>query len=59
MVDEEKFVVANIGDMKQFDKKFAAASYTEANQHYQQLIKKDPGLRDQLQVLSAIEVNSN
>lgn len=59
VVDEEKFVVAQVSDMKLFDRKAVAASYTEANQYYQNLIRNNPVLKDQLQVLSVIDINPN
>ena len=56
-VKEEQYVIANISDMKLYDEVLIAASYTEALQHYNDLIIQQPHLADQVQVLSEYELN--
>lgn len=58
-IQEEQYVIANISDMKQYSSAPAAGSYTEAMQHYNELIRGKPELKDQLQVLSLYELNTN
>lgn len=54
---EEQYVIANVSDMKLYDEELTAVSYTEALQHYNDLIRQKPGLKDQIQVLSEYELN--
>lgn len=59
LVDQEKYVLANVSDMKQYDGAQTKGSYTEAWQQYNELIKTNPQLKDQLQILSTYELNFN
>lgn len=54
---EEQYVLANVSDMKLYDEALTAASYTEALQHFNELIRQQPGLRDKVQVLAEYELN--
>ena len=56
-VKEEQYVIANISDMKLHSSGLVAATYTEALQQYNQLIARQPELKDKLQVLSEYELN--
>jgi hypothetical protein len=56
-VKEEQYVIANISDMKLHSSELVAASYTEALQHYHQLIVRQPELKNKVQVLSEYELN--
>jgi hypothetical protein len=56
-VIRERFVVANVSDMSVLSTETGAATYTEAVQAYNDLIKQQPGLKGQLQVLSEFELN--
>lgn len=58
-VDEERFVIANVSDMKPYSTAVSAASYTEALQQCNELVRTNPGLKDQVQVLSQYELNTN
>jgi hypothetical protein len=53
----EQYMVANISDMKLHSSELVAVSYTEALQYYDQLIAKQPELKDKVQVLSEYELN--
>ena len=55
-VKEEQYVIANVSDMKLHSSGLVAASYTEALEQYQ-LIVRQPELKDQLQVLSEYELS--
>ena len=57
IVKEEQYVIANISDMKLHSRELVAASYTEALHKYNQLIVRQPGLKDKVQVLSEYELN--
>ncbi len=59
VLKEEQYVIANVSDMKLYDEVITAASYTEALQHYNNLIIEKPELKDQLQVLAEYELNIN
>ena len=59
VLKEEQYVIANVSDMKLYDEVITAASYTEALQHYNNLIIEKPELKDQLQVLADYELNIN
>jgi hypothetical protein len=56
---EEQYVIANISDMKIFSEELVAGSYTEALQHYNDLIAQKPELKDSVQVLAEYELNTN
>ncbi|HEX5168665.1 MAG TPA: hypothetical protein VFW11_05795, partial [Cyclobacteriaceae bacterium] len=56
-VKEEQYVIANISDMKLHSPELVAASFTEALQQYNQLIARQPTLKDEIQVLSEYELN--
>lgn len=55
----EKFAVANKSDMKLHKNGMQAGSYSEAVQMLNQLVKEQPGLKDQVQVVSNFELNPN
>jgi hypothetical protein len=57
-VKEEQYVIANVSDMKLHSSELTAASYTEALQQYNQLIVRQPELKDKVQVLSEYELNT-
>ena len=56
-VKEEQYVIANISDMKLHSSELVASSYTEALHKYRQLIVRQPGLKDRVQILSEYELN--
>jgi len=58
-IQEEQYVLANTSDMKQFGTTAVTGTYTEILQQYNTLVKNNPQLTDQLQVLSTYEVNPN
>jgi hypothetical protein len=58
-IEAEQFVIANLSDMKLHDNKMVAGSYTEALQFYNELVKKQPAIKDQVQIVSNYELNTN
>ena len=57
---KEEYVLANTSDMKQYaGATITGGSYTEVLQQYNQLVKINPQLKDQLQVLPTHELNLN
>lgn len=58
-VQKEQFVIANVSDMKLHSSEMVAASYTEAQQLYNNLVREKPELRDQVQIISQYELNQN
>ena len=54
---EEQYVIANVSDMKLYNEALTAASYTEALQHYNELIVQKPELKNSVQVLAEYELN--
>ncbi|HMG93706.1 MAG TPA: DUF6603 domain-containing protein, partial [Chryseolinea sp.] len=58
-VAEEKFVIANVSNMKIHSNEMVTGSYTEAKQIYNDLIRTKPGLKDQVQIVSHYELNPN
>jgi hypothetical protein len=58
-IQAEQYAIANISDMKLHSNELVANSYTEALQFYNGLIKKQPGLKNQVQVVSQYELNRN
>ena len=58
-IEPEQFVIANLSDMKLHSNELVAGSYTEAVQFYNELVKKQPALKDQLQIVSNYELNPN
>ncbi|WP_315820295.1 hypothetical protein [Paraflavitalea speifideaquila] len=55
----EQFAVAGKSDMKLYGKDMVAGSYTEAVQLYNKLVKDNPALKDEVQVVSHYELNPN
>jgi hypothetical protein len=58
-VPKDQFAIANVSDMKLYNADLIAGSYTEAKQQYEELISKNPALKDQVQILSNFELNMN
>jgi hypothetical protein len=58
-VTTEQFALANKSDMKLHSSELMAGSYTEAVQMYNNLVKKNPALKDEVQVVSHYELNLN
>jgi hypothetical protein len=56
---EERYVIASTSDMTLYQKNLVAKSYTEAMDHYKQIIKSDPALADQIQIVADYELNVN
>lgn len=56
-IKEEQYVLAHVSDMRVYDNTLTAASYTEALQHYNNLIIQKPELKDKIQVLAEYELN--
>ena len=48
-IQPEQFAIANLSDMKLHSNELVAGSYTEALQFYNELVKKQPALKDQVQ----------
>ena len=58
-VPETRYAIANKSDMKLHSPGLVAGSYTEAKQQYEELINKNPAIKDQVQILSHYELNMN
>ncbi|MDB4583107.1 hypothetical protein N9164_08145 [Draconibacterium sp.] len=58
-VQKEEFMVAYKSDMKAYDEKMVADSYSEAAEMYSKLVTKKPELRNKVQILSNYEQNLN
>lgn len=58
-VQEEQFAVANISDMKLHSNQMLTGSYTEALQFYNDLTRGKPELKEQVQIVSQYELNTN
>lgn len=58
-VETEQFVVANTSDMKLHSSTLVAGSYAEAAQMQDELVRKNPALKGQVQVVSHYELNPN
>lgn len=56
-VIKDRYVIANISDMKLHKEDSVADSYTEALQQYNNLILEKPELKGQIQVLAEYELN--
>ena len=56
-VIKDRYVIANISDMKLHNDKSVADSYTEALQQYNNLILEKPELKGEIQVLAEYELN--
>ena len=56
---EENFAIANTSDMKLHSHELVTGNYTAAKQLYNELIKNNPGLKDQVQIVSHYELNPN
>jgi len=59
MLKKEKYVIANTSNMKLHDSGLVADTFTEAMEKYNHLISGNPALAEQVQVLSAYELNLN
>lgn len=55
-IKEEQYVLANVSDMKLYDDALTAASFTEALQHYNDLLILKPEMKDKVQVLAEYEL---
>jgi hypothetical protein len=54
-----QYAVAGTADMKLYAPQYMSGSYTEALDHYNNIVRKDPALAEQLQVISAYELSHN
>ena len=60
MVTEQQYAIAGISDLKLYNEEdVRAGSYTEVYQQYSNLIRRQPELSEQLQVVATYEVNMN
>ena len=57
-IQPEQFAIANLSDMKLHSKELVTGSYTEALQFYNELVRKQPALKDQVQIVSDYELVS-
>ena len=58
-VQKEEFVIANMSDMKMHGEGMVAGSYSEATEMYSELVRKQPSLKNKVQILSQYERNMN
>ena len=58
-IKPERYGIASLSDLQLYSSDLVANSYSEAASMYQQLIERQPELKDKLQILSTYEIEAS
>ena len=56
---EDRFAIASSSDMTLYDSNLMVKSYTEALDHYNRIVRRDPAMAEQIQIVADYELNTN